>query len=85
MGASKDILLEAKPHIGTDKLRKIVVNIRKNLIDMGSRIEFRSQVTDFLIRQGQIEGVIVNEKEKFRPVTSFWLSARVLMIHMQNF
>lgn len=66
MGASKDILLEAKPHIGTDKLRKIVVNIRKNLIDMGSRIEFRSQVTDFLIRQGQIEGVIVNEKEKIQ-------------------
>ena len=51
MGAPSEILTDAKPHIGTDKLRKIIVNLRKTLIDTGCRIEFAAQATDFLIRQ----------------------------------
>lgn len=64
MGAPSEILAEAKPHIGTDKLRKIIVNVRKKLVDMGCRIAFSAQVTDFLIRQGAIAAVIVNGKEE---------------------
>src|SRR5664280_2316124 len=66
MGAPLEILTEAKPHIGTDKLRKVIVNFRKKLIEMGCRIEFDTQVTDFLIRQGKIAAVIVNEKEEIK-------------------
>jgi hypothetical protein len=66
MGAPPEILIEAKPHIGTDKLRQIVVNLRKNLVDMGCRIEFKAQVSDFLIRQGTIAAVIVNNKEEIK-------------------
>jgi uncharacterized FAD-dependent dehydrogenase len=66
MGAPLAILTEAKPHIGTDKLRQIIVNLRKTLIDMGCRIEFTAQATDFLIRQGAVAAVIVNEKEEIK-------------------
>ena len=66
MGAPPEILIEAKPHIGTDKLRRIVVNLRKNLMDMGCRIEFNAQATDFLIRQGTMAAVTVNGKEEIK-------------------
>jgi uncharacterized FAD-dependent dehydrogenase len=66
MGAPSEILIEAKPHIGTDKLRRIIVNLRNSLISMGCKIEFDSQVTDFVIREGKIAAVIVNEKEEIK-------------------
>ena len=66
MGAPPEILTDAKPHIGTDKLRKVIVNLRKNLTGMGCRIEFEAQVTDFLIRRGRIAAVIVNDKEEIK-------------------
>jgi len=66
MGAPEAILTDAKPHIGTDKLRKVIVNLRNNLIDMGCRIEFSAQVSDFLIRQEAVVAVIVNEKEEIK-------------------
>ena len=66
MGASPEILIEAKPHIGTDKLRRIIVNLRKKLIEMGCRIEFNVQATDFIIRNGEIAAVIVHGKEEIK-------------------
>jgi uncharacterized protein len=66
MGAPEAILTDAKPHIGTDRLRKIIVNLRKNLIAMGCAIRFSAQVTDFLIRQGAVVAVIVNDKEEIK-------------------
>ena len=49
MGAPETILTEAKPHIGTDRLRKVIVNLRKKLIEMGCAIRFSARVTDFVI------------------------------------
>jgi uncharacterized FAD-dependent dehydrogenase len=66
MGASSTILAEAKPHIGTDKLRQIIVNLRKTLIGMGCRIEFKTQATDFLIHQKTISAVVINGKEEIK-------------------
>ncbi|PKN53345.1 MAG: hypothetical protein CVU55_01610 [Deltaproteobacteria bacterium HGW-Deltaproteobacteria-13] len=66
MGAPPEILIEAKPHIGTDKLRKVIVNLRKSLMGLGCRIEFEAQVTDILIRQETIAAVIINEKEEIK-------------------
>ncbi|MDM7987282.1 MAG: hypothetical protein QUS13_08115 [Smithella sp.] len=63
-GASSEILVDSKPHIGTDKLRRVIVNLRKKLIEMGCRIEFNARVSDFIINNGQINSVIVNEKEE---------------------
>ena len=66
MGAPEMILTEAKPHIGTDRLRNVLVNLRKKLIEMGCEIKFSAQVTDFVISQGAVSALIVNEKDEIK-------------------
>lgn len=65
-GASPDILVDAHPHIGSNKLPKIVANIRETILHYGGEIHFDSQVTDFLIEGGRMRGVVVNDKEEHR-------------------
>jgi hypothetical protein len=65
-GAPPEILTDAKPHIGTDRLQEVVVNLRKKLMGLGCEIRFESKVTDFLIHRGKVEGVIVNGKEEVK-------------------
>lgn len=62
-GAPEDILYESKPHIGTDILRDVVKNIRTQVTEAGGTIRFESQVTDFLVKDGQIRAVEVNHKD----------------------
>lgn len=50
-GASDNILYEAHPHIGTDKLPDIIKNIRSTIIRHGGEVHFNSRVTDFLIEE----------------------------------
>lgn len=57
-GAPAEILYTAKPHIGTDNLRKIVKNIREYIISKGGQVLFNEQVTDFEIEDGKIKAVI---------------------------
>ncbi len=66
MGAPEMIFTEAKPHIGTDRLRNVIVNLRKKIIEMGCEIKFSAQVTDFVISNGAISALIVNEKDEIR-------------------
>lgn len=66
MGAPAEIITEAKPHIGTDRLRAVLINLRKKLTDEGCEFRFQSKVTDFLIFQGRIQGVLVNGEEEIR-------------------
>lgn len=63
-GAPEEILYKAKPHIGTDVLRKIVVNIRNKIVSLGGEIRFDSKVTDFIIDPAnRIEGVKTSNDE----------------------
>jgi hypothetical protein len=66
MGAPGEILTEAKPHIGTDNLRKIVFNLRRKLIDMGCEIRFQSRLSGVRFHQGHLEGVVVNDAEEIK-------------------
>ncbi len=61
-GAPKQILYEAHPHIGTDLLRNIVRNIRKEIQSLGGEIYFQSQLEDVEIQKGRLEAIIVNGK-----------------------
>ena len=63
-GGPADILVDAHPHIGTDCLRLVVVNMRKRLIELGCEVRFDSRVTDFLVQRGQVTGVVVNDSEE---------------------
>ncbi|WP_251620820.1 NAD(P)/FAD-dependent oxidoreductase [Odoribacter lunatus] len=62
-GADKNILIDAHPHIGTDKLPGVIVNIRKAIEAHGGQVYFDTRVTDLLIRDNRIEGVIAGNRE----------------------
>ena len=63
-GASKDILIDSHPHIGSNILPKVVSNIRQVIIDNGGEIYFNSKVTDFIIVEDEIKGAIVNDEKE---------------------
>lgn len=63
-GAPQEILYEAKPHIGTDKLPGTVKSIREKIISLGGEVHFRAQVTEFLQEEGRVTGIKVLEREK---------------------
>ena len=56
-GATPEILYEAHPHIGTDKLPYIIRNIRRTIVEAGGEIHFGRKVTDVKIAGGRIAGV----------------------------
>jgi hypothetical protein len=56
-GASEDILIDAHPHIGTNKLPQIIVSIRETLLLAGAEIHFQTRVTDLLIQNNAVQGV----------------------------
>ncbi len=64
MGAPADILIDAKPHIGTDKLRKVVVQMRRRLQELGCEIRFNAKMTDLIVHQEAVSGIVINGKEE---------------------
>lgn len=64
-GASSDILVDAHPHIGSNKLPKLVANIRHTILHYGGEVHFGAHVTDFILRDGKMQGVIVNGKDEY--------------------
>lgn len=65
-GADEDILYKAKPHIGTDVLRRILQNMRKHLMELGCEFQFETAMTDVVISGGKVTGVVTS-KEEFIP------------------
>ena len=63
-GASDDILVDARPHIGTNKLPQIISSIRDFILNAGGEVHFDQKVTDLLIEFGKIKGVVVNGEKK---------------------
>lgn len=56
-GATEQILIDSHPHIGTNKLPRIVQNIRETILKFGGEIHFMSKVTDFKIKQNKIRAI----------------------------
>lgn len=63
-GAKEDILIDARPHIGTNKLPQIITAIRETILEAGGEVHFDQKVTDFLLSAGKITGVVINDVEK---------------------
>lgn len=63
-GAPEEILYKAKPHIGTDVLKKVVVNMRNRIIAQGGEVRFNSKVTQVCVNEGKVRGVVVNGRER---------------------
>jgi len=58
-GAPEDILIDAKPHIGTDKLHIVLRNLRQELLSLGADIRFESRLTDIQTENGILSGITV--------------------------
>lgn len=56
-GANPDIAVNAHPHIGTNKLPKIIQSIRETILQYGGKILFNTKVVDILVKNGEIDGV----------------------------
>ncbi|MDE6699625.1 MAG: FAD-dependent oxidoreductase, partial [Acetatifactor sp.] len=65
-GAKEEILYEAKPHLGTDVLCRVVRRMREKILEQGGQVRFESQVTDVDIRDGSVRGVEINH-ENYLP------------------
>jgi uncharacterized FAD-dependent dehydrogenase len=65
-GANENILYEAHPHLGTDKLPGIISNIRKSILEAGGQFLLEKKVTDFIIEGDIIKGVITSDHEQFK-------------------
>ncbi len=63
-GAPEEILYVSKPHIGTFRLVKMVEAIRREIEQLGGDIRFQQQVTDVVIEQGQLRGLILANGEQ---------------------
>lgn len=63
-GAPEEILFNAKPHIGTDKLKLTVKNIREEIIALGGRVFFETKLTDFDVKDGKISAAVVEKRGK---------------------
>ncbi|MEG2250139.1 MAG: NAD(P)/FAD-dependent oxidoreductase [Bacilli bacterium] len=62
-GANPEIKILNKPHIGTDKLREIVKNIRNKAINNGATYLYNTCLTDIIIKDNKVEAIEVNNKE----------------------
>lgn len=62
-GGKENILYDAKPHIGTDVLCDIVKNMRQEILQLGGEVRFQSRMTDILIENEKVTGIVINDKE----------------------
>ena len=59
-GAAVDILIDAHPHIGSNKLPKIVEMIRHTILKTGGEYHFNSKLTDLILENNSVRGIIIN-------------------------
>ncbi|MHA7131864.1 NAD(P)/FAD-dependent oxidoreductase [Algoriphagus namhaensis] len=63
-GATEEILVEAHPHIGTNKLPKLVAELRESILAAGGEIHFETRVDDLIIEDGELRGIITHNADR---------------------
>ena len=64
-GATDQILVDAHPHIGTNKLPKIVQHLRESIIKAGGEVHFDTKVTDLILEKDELKGVVTADGSRF--------------------
>ena len=67
-GASTNILADAHPHIGTDKLPRVIENMRNTILRSGGEVHFQTKMTRLLIEGNRVVGCLAADKEFRGPV-----------------
>ena len=88
-GATEDILIDARPHIGTNKLPQIITSITESILNVGGEINFDTKVIALLVEFGKIKGVQLASGDKIiadAVILATGHSARDIfeMLHRQN-
>lgn len=65
-GASVSILSDAHPHIGTDKLPRVIENMRNTILRCGGEVHFQTRMDELLLHEGRVEGIATNTGRTFR-------------------
>ncbi|MFZ3072065.1 MAG: dehydrogenase, partial [Thermodesulfobacteriota bacterium] len=65
-GAPEEIGYVAKPHLGTDVLCRVVRNIRNHILERGGDIRYGSKMTDMIMSDDKVMGVVINKEEEYR-------------------
>jgi len=63
-GGPEEILTDAHPHLGTDKLVRIIKHIRARLLELGVDVLFHTRVDDLVVKDGRVVGLITNTGEQ---------------------
>ncbi|MBO4614017.1 MAG: FAD-binding protein [Bacteroidales bacterium] len=64
-GADEDVLFEAHPHIGTDRLHSIMRNIRNKILECGGEIHFSSKLTDVKFVANKVDAIVINGTDEY--------------------
>ena len=67
-GASTNILADAHPHIGTDKLPRVIENMRNTILRCGGEVHFQTKMTSLLLDGSRVVGCLASDKEFRGPV-----------------
>jgi len=67
-GAREQILFDAHPHIGTNKLPPLMAGLREKIKDCGGEVHFETRVTDFIIQDKEMKGVVTAKGEEFTGI-----------------
>ena len=67
-GASTNILADAHPHIGTDKLPRVIENMRNTIIRCGGEVHFQTKMTQLIVEGDRVVGCLAVDKEYSGPV-----------------
>lgn len=62
-GASPAILADAHPHIGTDRLPRVIENMRNTILSFGGEVHFQTKMTELLIEENKVVGIIAGGQE----------------------
>ncbi len=67
-GASTNILADAHPHIGTDKLPRVIENMRTTILQSGGEVHFQTKMTQLIVRGNRVVGCCAADREFLGPV-----------------
>lgn len=67
-GADENICYDARPHIGTDVLSRVIVNMRNEIIRLGGRVLFEHKFVDYIMENGALVGIKVENGEKIKTM-----------------
>ena len=67
-GASMNILADAHPHIGTDKLPRVIEAMRNTILESGGEVHFQTKVTRLILEGNRVVGCFAADKEFLGPV-----------------